>query len=99
MLASGNTFLNIVQCTLILQGTLRQSQLIKAGRTCLLVCLLELIGVDLESIDHHGEDANLGKDHLVLGTVADESQQEVQDQGQCLGVAGRNTNSIGYIHI
>ena len=50
-----------------------QSQLIKAGHTCLLVCLLELIGVDLESVDHHGEDANLGKDHLVLGTVTDES--------------------------
>ena len=47
--------------------------------TCLLVCLLEFVGVDLECIDHHSEDADLGKDHLVLGTVADQSQQKVQD--------------------
>ena len=59
--------------------------------TRLLVCLLELIGVDLECVDHHGEDANLGKDHLVLGTVADQSQQEVEDQGQRLRVAARYT--------
>ena len=55
--------------------------------TCLLVCLLELIGIDLECVDHHSEDANLGKDHLVLGTVADQSQQEVEDECQRLRVA------------